>query len=226
MTTKSNQGQRKIKPSAAQCRIIAALLLMGLSAPPAALAQQASAVKRPKIGVAFEGGGALGLGHVGVLEWMEKNHIPVDYIAGTSMGGLVGGLYATGNSPAEIRTLMREIDWDEVLRGQIPFEDLAYRRKEDKRAYPNNIELGLRDKEVSMAGGLNSGQQVRFILDRAALPYSILKSFDDLPIPFRCVATDMGTGTAHVFKDGSLSDALRATMSLPAIFTPVIGQGW
>ena len=151
MTTKSSQGQRKAKLSAGLSRIVAALFLVGLFATPVTLAQEASAVKRPKIGIAFEGGGALGLGHVGVLEWMEKNHIPVDYIAGTSMGGLVGGLYATGSSPAEIRTLMREIDWDKVLRGQIPFDDLAYRRKEDKRAYPNNIELGLHKKEVRHA---------------------------------------------------------------------------
>src|SRR5271154_5308637 len=117
-----------------------------LLAPFAAKVAQAQKLvpDRPKIGVAFEGGGALGLGHVGVLEWLEKNHIPVDYVAGTSMGGLVGGLYATGNSPAEIRKLMHDINWDDVLRGRVPFQDLAFRRKEDQRAIPNYIELGLR----------------------------------------------------------------------------------
>lgn len=184
--------QGKAAPSAGLVQIAAACLLMVFMATQVAQAQEGVPAKRPKIGVAFEGGGALGLGHVGVLEWMEKNQIPVDYVAGTSMGGLVGGLYATGNSPAEIRALMRDIDWDAVLRGQIPFQDLSYRRKEDKRAYPNNIELGLHNKKLSLPGGLNSGQQVRFILDRAALPYSYLKSFDDLPIPFRCVATELG----------------------------------
>ena len=149
-------------------KITAASIVLGLLALPVALAQDNGGVKRPKIGVAFEGGGALGLGHVGVLEWLEKNHITVDYIAGTSMGGLVGGLYATGNSPAEIRTLIRGIDWDEVLRGKIPFQELSFRRKEDERAYPNDIELGVRHKEVSFPGGLNSGQHVSFILDRAA----------------------------------------------------------
>ena len=120
-------------------QIAATIFLAGLFAMPGAWAQETGSAKRPKIGVAFEGGGALGLGHVGVLEWLEKNHIPVDYVAGTSMGGLVGGLYATGQSPAEIRALMRGIDWDEVLRGQTPFESLAYRRKEDKRAYPTRF---------------------------------------------------------------------------------------
>jgi NTE family protein len=202
-------------------QLVVGLVLFSLLALEQARAQEGSIERRPTIGVAFEGGGALGLGHVGVLEWLEKKHIPVDYVAGTSMGGLVGGLYAAGNSPAEIRLLMRGIDWNEVVGGRIPFQDLSYRRKEDQRAYPNDIELGLRHG-LSLPGGLNSGQQVKLILDRAALPYSFITSFDELPIPFRCVATDLGTGTAHVFKDGSLSEALRATMSLPAIFTPVV----
>jgi NTE family protein len=184
------------------------------------VADDTAAPERPKIGIALEGGGALGLGHIGVLEWLEANHIPIDYIAGTSMGGLVGGLYATGKSTAEIRTLIRNVDWDDVLRGQIPYQDLSFRRKEDSRAYPNYIELGLKHG-LDVPGGLNSGQQVKYILDRAALPYAGLKSFDDLPIPFRCVATEMKSGTSHVFKDGSLPDALRSTMSLPGIFEPV-----
>jgi NTE family protein len=195
--------------------------LLMLTASSFAAAADAVAAKRPKIGIALEGGGALGLGHIGVLEWLEANHIPVDYIAGTSMGGLVGGLYATGKSPAEIRSLIQGIDWDVVLRGQTPYQDLSFRRKEDSRAYPNYLEMGLKNG-VEVPGGLNSGQMVKFILDRAALPYSSLKSFDELPIPFRCVATEMKSGTAHVFKDGSLADALRSTMSLPAIFNPVM----
>src|SRR5580704_15890285 len=202
-------------------QLVVGLLLFSLLALEQARAQEGSIERRPTIGVAFEVGSALGLGHVGVLEWLEKNHIPVDYVSGTSMGGLVGGLYAAGNSPAEIRQIMRGIDWNEVVGGRIPFQDLSYRRKEDQRAYPNDIELGLRHG-LSLPGGLNSGQQVKLILDRAALPYSSVASFDQLPIPFRCVATDLGTGTAHVFKDGSLSEALRSTMSLPAIFTPVV----
>jgi NTE family protein len=197
---------------------IAGVLALSMSA--TAVAADAIVAKRPKIGLALEGGGALGLGHIGVLEWLEANHIPIDYIAGTSMGGLVAGLYATGKSTAEIRTLIRNVDWDDVLRGQVPYKDLSFRRKEDSRAYPNYIELGLKSG-LEVPGGLNSGQQVKYILDRAALPYAGLKSFDDLPIPFRCVATEMKSGTAHVFKDGSLPDALRSTMSLPGIFIPV-----
>lgn len=176
--------------------------------------------KRLKIGVALEGGGALGLGHLGILTWLEEHHIPVDYIAGTSMGGLVGGIYATGMSSGEVEQLVKSINWDDTLRGEIPYKDLIFRRKEDRKAFPNSMEFGLRHG-LQLPGGINSGQQVGYILDRVALPYSQLKSFDDLPIPFRCVATDLVSGEAHVFRNGSLSSALRATMSIPGLFTPV-----
>ena len=175
---------------------------------------------RPRIGVALAGGGALGLAHIGVLKWLEDHRIPVDYIAGTSMGGLVGGVYATGMRPDEINKFVSGIDWDEVLRGAPLFSDLAYRRKEDLRAFPNSLQFGLRHG-LTAPGGLNTGQSVTFLVDRVALPYSLLKSFDDLPIPFRCVGTDLITGQQHVFKEGSLGEALRSTMSLPALFTPV-----
>ena len=92
--------------------------------------------RRARIGVALEGGGALGLAHIGVLEWFEEHHIPVDYVAGTSMGGLVGGFYATGKSPAELKKLIQSVDWDAILGGRTPYEDLSYRRKEDQRAFP------------------------------------------------------------------------------------------
>src|SRR4051812_43592304 len=99
---------------------------------------------RPRIGIALEGGGAKGLAHVGVLQWMEEHHIPVDYVAGTSMGGLVGGLYAIGLTPAEIREIVTNINWDEAVVGNTPYSALSFRRKEDFRAFPNRLELGLR----------------------------------------------------------------------------------
>jgi NTE family protein len=175
---------------------------------------------RPRIGIALEGGGALGLAHIGVLEWLEEHHIPIDYVAGTSMGGLVGGLYSTGMRPAEIRKLISTIEWEEVLRGQPRYEDLSFRRKEDRQVFQNNLEFGLRNG-INFPSGLNAGQQITFILDRATLPYSSLKSFDQLPIPFRCVATNLTTGKEKVFEDGPLGEALRATMSLPGVFNPV-----
>ncbi len=176
--------------------------------------------KRPTLGLVLEGGGALGLAHIGVIQWLEEHRIPVSYVAGTSMGGLVGGIYATGRSPAEVRDLVNTINWDEVLRGVTPFDKLSYRRKEDAYEYPTQLEFGLR-KGLQFPGGFNSGQDVSFILDSVALPYSEIENFNQLPIPFGCVATDLAKDKAHVFRDGSLSLALRSTMSLPGIFTPV-----
>jgi NTE family protein len=175
---------------------------------------------RPKIGLVFEGGGALGMAHVGVLQWFEKHHIPIDDIAGTSMGALVGVLYSTGMSGDEIHEFFSNLDWNRALRNETPYRDLSFRRKEDKREYPNTMEFGLKNG-ISFPSGFNSAHQVGLILDRVALPYPDLESFDQLPTPFRCVASDLVTGKATVFDHGSLSKALRATMSLPAIFSPV-----
>jgi NTE family protein len=179
---------------------------------------------RPRIGVALQGGGAKGLAHIGVLRWLENNRIPIDYIAGTSMGGLVGGLYATGYSAAQIERIVNETNWSEVLSGQTPYRELPFRRKEDLRAIPNALELGLRNG-LQPPGGLISGQAVRLMIDRYVLPYSDVKNFDDLPIPFRCVATDLVSGRPVVLRNGSLADAMRATMSIPGVFSPVRQDG-
>ena len=180
----------------------------------------ATAKRRLKVGVALEGGGALGLAHIGVLQWFEDHHIPIDYLAGTSMGGLVGGLYATGKSPQQLRELVEKQNWDVILGGTIPYQDLSFRRKEDQVAFPNSIVLGLR-KGLVLPGGLNAGQQISLLIDRETLAYSGVQSFDDLPTPFRCVATDLVTGKQAVFKDGSLSQAMRATMAIPGLFSPI-----
>jgi len=203
----------------AEIRDLTLLLLL----PWGAFAQQ-PAPPRPKVGIAFEGGGALGFAHVGVLKWLEEHRIPVDYIAGTSMGGLVGGLYATGMRSAELEDLVMKMDWNEALGGTVPFEASSYRRKEDRREFQNGLEFGLRHG-LSAPSGLAPGQNVTFLLDREVLPYSQLKSFDELPIPFRCVATDLVSGKAFVFKDGPLGEALRSTMSIPAVFSPVSRDG-
>ena len=193
-----------------------------ITSPPAPVNATATQTKpsRAKIGIALEGGGALGLAHVGVLQWFEEHHIPVDYIAGTSMGGLVGGLYATGKSPDELQEIVNKQNWDLIIGGKTPYEDLSFRRKEDARDYPTFIQLGLK-KGLSLPAGLNAGHQISLLIDRETLPYTNLKSFDDLPIPYRCVATDLVTGKQVVFSDGSLPQAMRATMSIPGLFIPV-----
>jgi NTE family protein len=180
-------------------------------------AQQA----RPKIGLALEGGSALGLAHVGVLEWLEENRIPIDAVAGTSMGGLVGGLYAAGRSPAELREIVKTAKWGELLGGESKFGDLGYRRKEDKIAYPNRVEFGIWTKGVVLPAALNEGHEIGLLFSRQLQGYGALPSFDELPTPFRCVATDLVSGKAVVIGKGSLPLALRSTMSLPALFSPV-----
>ncbi|HSY68160.1 MAG TPA: patatin-like phospholipase family protein [Edaphobacter sp.] len=200
--------------------MIVALLAAFLAVATGAQQPTVQPSSRPKVALVFEGGGALGFAHIGVIEWIEAHHIPVDYVAGTSMGGLVGGLYASGMSPQEIANFVGGINWTAVLSGQVPFPALSYRRKEDKLAFPNRLEFGLKHG-FSLPSGLNSGSRVGLLLDEKMLPYYDLQSFDDLPIPFRCVATDMTTGREHVFKDGSLSQAMRSTMSIPGVFAPV-----
>jgi len=132
-------------------------------------AQLSAGTSRPKIGVALEGGGALGLAHIGVLQWFEDHHIPIDYIAGTSMGGLVGGLYATGKSPKELQDIVNAQNWDVIIGGGIAYEDLSYRRKEDLRAIQNTIALGLKHG-LSTPSGLNSGSEIDLLIDRETLP--------------------------------------------------------
>jgi len=179
-----------------------------------------SAQPRPVIGLVLSGGGARGLAHVGVIRWLEEHRIPIDLVAGTSMGGLVGGIYATGANSEEMDALVRSIDWQLVLSGDTPYAQKAYRRKEDARDAPNAIEIGLRGG-IKLPLGLDAGHQVGLVLDRIAFPYSGLDSFDQLPTPFACVAVDLESGDEVVFRDGRFAVALRSTMSFPGWFAPV-----
>jgi NTE family protein len=185
-----------------------------------ALAVQVPAATRPKIGLALGGGAARGIAHIGLLRWFEEHRIPVDYIAGTSMGGLIGGAYASGMSPDEIQALMKGADWDLMFLADSPFKYKTFRRKEDARAFPGQIDFGLKGG-FTLPSGLNAGQQIELMLDRIALPYYELRNFDELPTPFRCVSTDIRKAEPVVLGSGSFSRALRATMAIPAVFTPV-----
>ncbi|MGB8833532.1 MAG: patatin-like phospholipase family protein [Candidatus Sulfotelmatobacter sp.] len=180
--------------------------------------------RRPVIGVALSGGGALGLAHIGALEWMEQNHIPVDRIAGTSMGGIVGAIYATGMSASEMHSYALKIDWARLLSAGPSYRELSYRRKQDARHYQVAAQLGIKHG-IKAPNGLNPGQEIGLLLDQIALPYSAIPSFDELPTPFRCVATNMVNGDEVILKDGSLARALRASMAIPGMFTPVQMNG-
>ncbi len=175
---------------------------------------------RPVIGLVLSGGAAGGLAHVGVIQWFEEHHVPIDLVAGTSSGGLVAGLYATGASAGEMSDVISSIDWQLVFAGDTPYEHKSLRRKEDARQTPTMMEFGLRDG-VKLPLGLDAGHQVGLMIDRIAFPYSELHSFDHLPTPFACVAVDLESGDEVVFRAGRLAEALRATMSFPGWFAPV-----
>jgi NTE family protein len=173
----------------------------------------------PRIGLALSGGGALGFAHIGVLKYFEEHHIPVDAVAGTSMGGLVGGFYATGLDSKQLDTVARTVDFNEIFRVSPDYDD---RSIAEKQAWHRSAGITLRlQRNLSLPTGLNPGQPLALLLSRYTAAYSDLKSFDDLPTPFRCVATDLTSASAFTLDSGSLAQALRATMALPGIFTPV-----
>ncbi|MCY7344862.1 MAG: patatin-like phospholipase family protein [Pyrinomonadaceae bacterium] len=180
-----------------------------------------TAKKRLKIGLVLSGGGARGFAHIGVLKVLEENKIPVDYVAGASMGGLVGALYATGRTPDEMERIIETLDWDTLLRGRTTFEALSYRRKEDRRNLPGAITLGGKGAKLNLPGSLNPGHEIGLALDRLMFSYGDKTDFDALPIPFRVVATDLVNAETVVLKNGSLAQSLRATMAIPGVFAPV-----
>src|SRR5688500_10839232 len=181
------------------------------------------AQERPTVGVAFGGGSARGIAHVGIIAWFEEHHIPIDVSAGTSMGGLIGGAFASGMTAAELRTLIETTDWD-VMFGSSSFPFKNIRRKADARSFPSRLEFGLRRGLVPPTS-LNDGQQVDLLLARIAGGYHRLEHFDELPTPFRAVTVDLRTAQRVVLDRGSLAVAMRATMSLPGIFPPVESEG-
>jgi NTE family protein len=204
-------------------RRVVCLFLLALFLAASCFSQQSPAPperKRKTVGLALSGGAALGLAHVGVIEWFEEHHIPIDYVAGTSMGALVGGLYATGSDSGQMTAFLSGVDWDAALAATPPFKQLMFRRKQDRVEYTTSLELGL-GHGIKLPSGLSPGQGVGLVISRFAAPYGGMKSFDNLPTPFRCVATDLVTTKAVVFSNGDLYDALRASMSLPALFSPV-----
>lgn len=205
-------------------RILFLLLLYFLVIPFPCHSQVPAEKVSPKIGLALAGGAALGCAHIGVLKWIEANHIPVHYIAGTSMGGLIGGCYAMGMSPDEMRNILMKIDWSDAFQSEPPFEKLPFRRKEDRRAFSTHFVLGLKHG-LNLPAGINPANSIGLLLSRICLPYSPLTRFDDLPIPFRCMAVDLERGKTVVLKDGPLETALRATIAIPGAFTPVERDG-
>ncbi len=187
----------------------------------AATAPEAAPPERPRIGLVLSGGGSRGLAHVGVLRALEEQRIPIDAIAGTSMGAVVGGLYASGMTAVQIDELMRELDWNTVFRDRPPRANLNFRRKQDDREFLVRFPLGIHGGKFRVPRGLIQGQRLTQILRQETLAAAAIDDFDELPTPFRAVSADLETGERIVLERGDLTAAMRASMSAPGVFEPV-----
>ncbi|MDX1623018.1 MAG: patatin-like phospholipase family protein [Gemmatimonadota bacterium] len=181
---------------------------------------------RPTVGIALSGGGARGLAHIGVLRALEEMRVPIDRIAGTSMGALVGGLYASGLSPDEIQAAIEQADWPRLLAEKPPRSSLGFRGRALDRSYSVETELGIAGEPgLRLPAGLSAGQDIVLLLRRLTLPVAPVEDFSELPIPFTAVATDLETAERVALGRGDLVEALRASMAFPLVFSPVEREG-
>lgn len=174
----------------------------------------------PKVGLVLSGGGAKGAAHIGVLKVLEENNIPIDYIVGTSIGGIIGGLYAIGYKASEIDSLMRNQDWLTLLTGQVNHNYLTYANKENKESYQLSLSFS-KNKRIRKMSGFMSGESILNKFSDLTIGYHDVSTFDSLPIPYACISADLVQGCEIVMNNGSLPLAMRATMAVPGIFQPV-----
>lgn len=186
------------------------------------LALCAAEAARPKVGLVLSGGAARGLAHIGVLKALEEQGVKIDAIAGTSMGAVIGGLYASGYKIDELEKLALAIDWQQALSDAPPRKDIPFRRKQDDRDFLVKQRLSFRDDgSLGLPLGVIQGQNLALLLESLLAHASDTRDFDKLPIPFRAVATDIASGEKVVFRKGHLPQVIRASMSIPAVFAPV-----
>src|SRR3954451_23184224 len=169
------------------------IILLTISAFCAGQDSNSPAPVRPRVGLALSGGGALGLAHIGVIQYFEERHIPIDLVAGTSMGGLIGGFYAVGKNSHDLKGIVDQADWDALLSPNPRFVDQPVVEKQDWNRTSGNVTFRF-GKRFTLPAGLNPGETLALLLSRNTLGFSDLASFDELPTPFRCVATDLVSG--------------------------------
>ena len=174
-----------------------------------------------RTGLVLSGGGARGLAHIGVLKQLEAQNVPIHAIAGTSLGAVIGGLYAAGYSAAELEKIALDLDWQDALSDNPSREDIPFRRKQDDRDFLVKQRLSFDRGRLSLPLGILQGQNLGLVLETLLVHTNDIDDFDKLPIPFRAVATDIATGEAVIFKEGHLPLALRASSALPGFFAPV-----
>lgn len=195
------------------------ILLAGL--PLMAAAQS----ERPRIALVLSGGGAKGSAHIGILKVLEEKRIPVDIIVGTSMGSYVAGMYAMGLSAEEVERTTLAIDWNKGYQDKVGRDELSLRKKQQSEKYQLRTDIGVNGDAVQFPDGFFQGQSMASLLRHATSNLPAQKSFDDLPIPYRAVATDMETVTPFVLEGGSLAKAMQASMSIPGALKPVEWEG-
>src|SRR5574344_2604359 len=176
--------------------------------------------QRKKVGLVLGGGGAKGAAEVGVLKVIEEAGIPIDYIVGTSIGSIVGGMYSIGYRSQTLDSLFRTQDWIFLLSDQVKREDVSAFSKDERERYLLRVPLSLK-KNTPMAAGLVTGQNIYNLFSNMTIGYHNVSSFDNLPIPFKCVAVDVVSGKEVVLSSGSLPLAMRSSMSIPGVFSPV-----
>lgn len=219
-----------------QAMVLLAVMLMGAamaSDPPPGTVGTEAPGQTPKvkpshpsrIGLVLGGGGARGAAHIGVLKVLERERIPIAYISGTSMGSIIGALYAMGYSPDEMEGIITAINWKDMLEDDPSRIDQPLRRKDDSLRYLLGFKLGVRNGQVQLPRGAIQGQKLLLLLRRLSLPVWDKQDFDDFPIPFRCVGTDIAKGEAVIFDQGDVAVAIRASMSVPAAFAPIRVNG-
>ncbi len=202
----------------------ASLLIVSLAT--VATAAAAAELERERVGLVLSGGAARGLAHIGVLKALEEQGVVIDAIAGTSMGAVVGGLYAAGYRVAELEQLATEVDWQQALSDAPSRENIPFRRKQDDRDFLVKQKLSFRDDgSLGLPMGVLQGQNLALLLEKLFARAGAIEDFDELPVPFRAVAADIATGETVVFSQGHLALAVRASMSIPALLTPVEVDG-
>ena len=206
-------------------RILLGCCLLACQYPIRAQETPAAVPQRPRIGLVLSGGGARGAAHVGVLKVLDELHVPIDAIAGTSMGAVVGGLYASGMSGREIEQVMTSVDWQDAFRDKPRRYDLSFRRKLEDQDFLVQLPLGMRDGKFLLPRGLIQGQKLGLLLRQLTVAAARAPDFEHLPTPFRAVATDLETGKPVILDRGDLATAIRASVSAPGIFTPVEQNG-
>ncbi len=178
---------------------------------------------RPKIGLTLSGGGAKGLAHIGILKAIDSAGLKIDYITGTSMGAIIGSLYAAGYSANDIEKIARKIDWDVLLSNQISLPVMSMEEKEEYNRFI--IELPYINKKIRLPSGVIKGQELDLKFSELFAPYYQIKDFNKFKIPFKCMATDLETGELVVLENGNIISSVRASMAIPSVFTDVTIDG-